>query len=267
MLIALFVEIRREYLRADAPCPLPVVVCNIGETLAQGHIDRPEGLKFHHVLWVSKGEGLVALPGQERVLGPGEGFFCRHGVPHRYGRTGDTFATQWLTFLGGESALDYYRAPEAFFFRCPPEMPAATQELERLCQESSTPLSRSAAGFQWLVQWLSAVFEPQPSPVTRVQRYLEANYARALTLEEIGTSVGMDRFTLCRQFHQSTGTTVMEQLRRIRIAKAKQFLRYTTFSMEEIGALCGYGSPSYFGKIFREETGRTPRAYRDQHGG
>lgn len=265
MLIVLFVEIRREYLRADAPCPLPMVICNIGESLTQNHIDRPEGFQFHHVLWVERGEGLFTLEGRQRVLGAGEGLFCRRGVPHGYERTGEQFSTRWLTFLGGESALDYYSAPEAFFFRCPPELDAATQELDRLCQESSTPLSRSAAGFQWLTQWLSTVFESQPSPATRVQRYLEANYARALTLEEIGASVGMDRFTLCRQFRESAGTTVMEQLKRIRIAKAKQFLRYTTFSMEEIGALCGYGSPSYFGKIFREETGRTPRAYREQH--
>lgn len=263
----MFAEIRKEYLRADVPCPLPVVICNIGETPAQPRVERPEGFQFHHVLWVERGEGLFTLASQQRVLSAGEGLFCRRGVPHGYERTGEQFSTRWLTFLGGESALAYYSAPEAFFFRCSAELSAATLQLEQRCRESSTPLSRSAAGFAWLSQWLASVFEAQPPASARIQQYLEAHFSSALTLEEIGAHVGMDRFTLCRYFRESTGTTVMEQLKRIRIAKAKQYLRYTTFSMEEIGALCGYGSPSYFGKIFREETGRTPRAYREQHGG
>lgn len=262
----MFAEIRREYLRADEPCPLPMVVCGIGDTAVQNAVDRPEGFQFHHVLWVAQGEGRFTLAGQSRVLAAGTGFFCRRGVPHAYERAGEQFSTRWLTFLGGESALGYYDAPDAFFFDCLRDMDTATDELDRLCRENSTPLSRSAAGFQWLSQWLSAVFEPQPTPVTRVQRYLETNYAKPLTLEEIGASVGMDRFTLCRQFRAQTGVTVMEQLKRIRIAKAKQFLRYTAFSMEEIGMMCGYGSPSYFGKLFRAATGRTPRAYRERHG-
>ena len=35
--------------------------------------------------------------------------------------------------------------------------------------------------------------------------------------------------------------------------------------IDEVGALCGYMNPSYFGKVFREETGQTPREYREKH--
>ena len=261
----MFIEIRREYLKTDRPCPLPMVVCNIGISEPQSTIVRPEGFHFHHLLWVEKGEGVFTANGQQRLLRAGEGLFCRRDVPHGYERAGDTFATRWVTFLGGEGVLDYYGAPEAFFFRCTKRFEEATAELDALCQGASTLISRSAAGYTWLTQWLADVFEAQSSIAAIVQQYLEANFARALTLEEIGASVGLDRFTLCRQYREATGTTVMEQLRHIRIAKAKQLLRYTSYSMEEIGVLCGYESPSYFGKIFKDETGRTPRTYREQH--
>lgn len=263
----MFIEIRKEYLKTDEPCPLAMVLCNIGQSEMQGAIMRPEGFHFHHVLWVEKGEGLFWVNGQQRTLGPGEGLFCKKNVPHGYERTGDTFSTRWVTFLGGEGVMDYYHAPDAFFFRCSKRMEESTIELDSLCQGSSTVLSRSAAGYTWLSQWLSDVFDAQQSVAANVQRYLEAHFARALTLEEIGASVGLDRFTLCRQYRETTGVTVMEQLKRIRVAKAKQFLRYTSYSIEEIGVLCGYDSPSYFGKIFKDETGRTPRAYREQHRG
>lgn len=263
----MFIEIRREYLRTDQPCALPMVVCNIGASELQNAVVRPQGFHFHHLLWVEKGEGLFTIDGQQRLLGAGEGLFCRRDVAHSYERAGEQFSTRWVTFLGGEGALDYFQAPDAFFFQCSKRMEAATAELDTLCQGASTLLSRSAAGYTWLTQWLSDVFEAQSSAAANVQRYLEANFSRAISLEEIGASVGLDRFTLCRQYREAAGMTVMEQLRRIRIAKAKQYLRYTSYSMEEIGALCGYESPSYFGKIFKDETGRTPRHYREAHRG
>ena len=45
----MFIEIRKEYLKTDEPCPLAMVLCNIGQSEMQGAIMRPEGFHFHHV--------------------------------------------------------------------------------------------------------------------------------------------------------------------------------------------------------------------------
>lgn len=258
----MFAEIRKDYVAPDAPCPLPFVVCTIGRSESQNAVQRPKGFPYHHVLWVSRGEGLIWVAGQARMLSQGEGFFCKKGVPHSYARSGDAFSTRWITFLGGEGALDYYHAPEYFFFRVSASLIASTAELDALCAGSSTVVSRSAAGYSWLTEWLGAEFAPAATPAARVRQFLEEHFAQPLTLEEIGAQVDMSRFALCRYYRESQGITVMEQLKRIRIAKAKQFLRYASCSIEEVGQLCGYDSPSYFGKLFREETGRSPREYR-----
>ena len=112
----MFAEIRKDYLNEDQPCPLAMVICNIGASENQTATARPEGFRFHHVLWVTKGEGVFEVNGQTKILGPGEGLFCRRNVPHAYERSGEQFSTRWLTVLGGEGALDYYHAPEQFFF-------------------------------------------------------------------------------------------------------------------------------------------------------
>lgn len=261
----MFAEIRRDYLDGSVPCPLPFVVCNIGESENQSVIRRPGGFQFHHMLWVRRGEGIFEVNGQKKILGPGEGLFCRRGVPHAYERFGEEFATRWLTFLGSEGALDYYHAPDQFFFSVNPALIASTEALDKLCQSNGSILSRSAAGYSWLIEWLDSVFAPSVSPAAVIRQYLEIHFAEMLTLDEIGAQVKMDRYALCRYYHQDQGITVMEQLKRIRIAKAKQFLRYASCSVEEVGMLCGYMSPSYFGKIFRQETGQTPREYREKN--
>ena len=54
----------------------------------------------------------------------------------------------------------------------------------------------------------------------------------------------------------------MNTLKRIRIEKAKKMLENKVILVEQIAALCGFESPSYFIKIFKKETGLTPLEYR-----
>ena len=109
-------------------------------------------------------------------------------------------------------------------------------------------------------------FAPEVSAAARAMQFMEAHFAQPLTLEDVAAHVGMNRYSLCRYFARAQGDTVMGQLRRIRVAKARQFLRFTALPIEEIGRICGFESPSYFGKIFRAQTGLSPRDYRAQQG-
>jgi len=165
----MFAEIRKDYLNPDQPCPLPFVVCNIGESESQGPISRPKGFHFHHALWVTKGQGVFTFQGKSVELGPGEGLFCKKGIPHGYERSGSSLSTRWITFLGGEGAMDYYRVPDLFLFRATPALVSSTEELDRLCAGSSTVLSRSAAGYLWLTEWLKNEFEPSCNPAQVVR--------------------------------------------------------------------------------------------------
>ena len=261
----MFAEIDKKYLDTERPCTLAMVVCNIGYSENQGPIYRPEGFYYHHALWVEAGEAVFRVGDESRVLGSGEGLFCRAGVPHAYERAEGVFSSRWITFRGGEGALEYYHAPEAFYFAADRELKAAIKELEHICQGSGTVLSRSAAGYSRLTEWLAQTFQSRSTTDLAVRQYLETHFAEPLTLDQIAAHVGMDRYSLCRYYRDTQNTTVMEQLRAIRVAKAKQYLRYAAEPIETIGRMCGYDSPSYFGKIFREETGRSPREYRDAH--
>jgi AraC-like DNA-binding protein len=94
---------------------------------------------------------------------------------------------------------------------------------------------------------------------------LVKNYSRHLTLDEIAREIETDKFSLCRYFAKHHNRSVMDELKYIRISHAKQRLRYSSDSVEEIGHKCGFESPSYFALRFREITGRTPLEYRKQY--
>ena len=259
----MFAEIRRKYL--TKPLPLPFVVTTVGESVSQGAIDRPSGYPHHHLLLVVAGEGQFTVEKDSFTLSAGQGVLFREEVPHSYSGTGGVFHTLWVTFWGAESVLDYYHSGRYFRFNAPAKLYDSSRELYEFCSGSSTVLTRSAAGYQWLVDWLHDIFAPSAPLTVQVRLHLEAHFSEDLTLDQIAAAVHMSRYSLCHYYKSTCGMTVMEHLKQIRIAKAKQLLRYGTATVEEIGRSCGFENPSYFSKIFRSETGRSPREYRNQH--
>lgn len=258
----MFAEIRKKYLKQ--PLLFPFVVGTVGRTEFQRAMERPKGFEYHHVLMVEEGEGRFCVGGETLHLSAGEGVFCRAEVPHSYCAEGKVFRTCWVTFCGGDGVLDYYRIGDYFRFRADPLLLLSVETLENTCMGNSTVLSRSAAGYNWFIEWLHGCFAPSAPIDVQVRRYLEAHFAEALTLDGIAETVHMSRYALCHFYKEACGITVMEQLRSIRIEKAKHLLRLSNMPIDEIGKSCGFESPSYFGKIFRQEAGCSPREYRNK---
>lgn len=256
----MFVEIRKKYTKE--PLPLPFVVCTAGELAHQNAIDRPRGMKFNHLLLVTAGEGIFTVGSDVFTLSQGEGIFMRQGTPHTYKALGEQFSTLWVTFLGAESVLDYYKISDYLRFNASSTLVSSSRALYNFCMSNSTVFTRSAEGYSWLISWLHALFSPSAPITVRVNRFLEANFSRPLTLEEIAQAVGLSKYALCHYYKQNSKTTVIAELNRIRIAKAKEMLRHSSDSAETICQNCGFESPSYFGKLFKEETGLSPHKWR-----
>lgn len=78
------------------------------------------------------------------------------------------------------------------------------------------------------------------------------------SVERIGEKIGLSRVQLYRKVKAITGMTPVELLRKARLNKAQQLLRTTDKSISEVAYECGFTSPSYFNKCFKDEYGVTP---------
>lgn len=242
---------------------LPFVLTSIGE-MKQKDVNRPNGFDSHHFLWIKKGEGRFCIDGESFVLHDGEGVFIREGIPHSY--HGNDFYTEFVTFTMETKMLEYLGASNWFRFQVPAFLEHDFNQLYHFARGNSTVLSRSAAGYSLVTEIFSAVLHSQETPAVRVLQMLECRYHEFLTLDQIASEVGMDRFSLCHYYMSQRGVTVMEDLHRIRIEKAKRFLKYSNDPIKKIGQSCGFESASYFGKRFRETVGCTPSEYRKRYG-
>ena len=66
------------------------------------------------------------------------------------------------------------------------------------------------------------------------------------------------------QFKVVTGFSVLEYVKRLRMARSRQLLITSDYSVAEIAAAVGYRDPFYFSRQFREVNGVSPREFRRQ---
>ena len=95
--------------------------------------------------------------------------------------------------------------------------------------------------------------------------YIQANCAERLTLDDIAAAANISRRECTRCFRRCIDSTPNEYLTACRLRMAAGLLIRTGKSVMEISEECGFSSASYFGKVFREATGVTPREYRSQY--
>ena len=77
-------------------------------------------------------------------------------------------------------------------------------------------------------------------------------------VENMGQQIGLSRVQLYRKVKAMTGSSVVDLLRKARLAKAKRLLETRSMSVSEVAYDVGFSAPSYFTKCFKEEYGMLP---------
>ena len=95
--------------------------------------------------------------------------------------------------------------------------------------------------------------------------YIQENYAKKLTLQEIADASAVSTRECLRCFQTSIRQSPMEYLMEYRIQAAVRLLETTNLSVTEIAMRTGWGSSSYFTKMFHSIRGKTPNAHRKEY--
>jgi AraC family transcriptional regulator len=96
------------------------------------------------------------------------------------------------------------------------------------------------------------------------KRTINFKQAEDVSLEAIAQHLGMSRYYFVRLFKQSMGTTPHQYVLPQRIERAKGLLKQRQEAISDIALGCGFADQNHFGKLFRQMTGTTPKAYREK---
>lgn len=94
------------------------------------------------------------------------------------------------------------------------------------------------------------------------RQILDKDYATSITIEQLSAEIALSPFHFIRLFRRIYKQTPHQYLIQLRIAKAKELLRYSDLSIIEVCIAVGYESPASFSTLFRKVAGISPSAYR-----
>ncbi len=253
-----------------AQTKLPFYLSGAGISDPEYHVVRPNGLVSFQILFTRSGSGTLRIDGKELVQSAGSLFFMIPGVPHEYFPSDSGWETAWVVFRGEHlKELTAEMGFSSWHEKSGVDLSVCEQLFSRILSAAADPLSGgercSTLVYEYLLEVRALLLSGNPHGgglTDPAVRFMDENFSRDITLEELASLCGVSLQHFCRVFRQLNGMRPMEYLARRRIAEAKRLLSSTQYSVTEISQMTGYSTPTYFGTVFRRCEGVSPSVWR-----
>lgn len=113
---------------------------------------------------------------------------------------------------------------------------------------------------------LTASQSQSAKPIRIVLKYIEEHYQDQISLEDMAELVSLNPAYLSNIFKKETGENFVYYLNSFRIEKAKEMLKNTQLTINEVAYAVGFMDGRYFSKSFKKHVGITPKDYRRIYG-
>ena len=242
------------------------------------HISTRTNLLSFLCFIVLSGEGTLSYEEQTYQLDQGDCVFidCRKAYSHS--TSDNLWSLQWCHFYAPFLPAVYEKYKERGgrpVFH--PKNLAKFRELfsEVYLLASSSDYIRDMRLNEKLSMLLTMLMEefwhPEDSMVskkrmelTKLKEYLDEHYTEKISLDELAIHFFINKYYLTKIFKETYGTTINSYIIAKRITRAKQMLRFTDMTLEEIAIAVGMNGGNYFSRMFKKIEGISPREYRKQ---
>lgn len=249
-------------------------------TALMPHTSARSKLTSYLFFIVLEGHGKLEYAGRAYPLSAGDCIFIDCMSPYAHTTSDDLWKLQWVHFYGenmGGIYAKYLERGGLPVFQ-PPKMERYTKILDRLLSvATSEDYLRDMRINELLSILLTRIMEMSWLPenqvnmkrgvsreysLTDVKNYLEENWAKKITLDDLSDQFFINKYYLTRLFRNQFGRSILNFVMDIRITQAKRMLRFTDKPVSEISCDCGFDDQNYFARIFKRIEGTTPTEYR-----
>ncbi len=106
---------------------------------------------------------------------------------------------------------------------------------------------------------------PRPSHISdRIRHFIDQNYMSEWTMDRLAKALNLSVRTMRHMFRQHYRQSAMDFLREVRIARARDLLETTDLPIQKVASEVGFRDPHYFGRVFRQHIGKSPRDFRTE---
>jgi YesN/AraC family two-component response regulator len=243
----------------------------------KSHLSKRSHLNSFLFIIVRAGKGTFTYKNNIYYLKQNDCLFinCKYHYTHQSDEE-DPWELLWVHF-NGHSACDYYQyfqqSNDIVFHSDVPE--GYIQIIHKLIDiHQKKPAVWELTASKLITDLLTDCLRPQSDlqkssesiieKIYSIRTYCDQHYNTKIQLGDLADNFYISKFHLCREFKKVYGLTIIDYLTMQRITYAKELLRFTTQSIEEVAAASGYPDASYFNKVFRKIESMTASEYRKQ---
>lgn len=242
------------------------------------HTSKRDHLNSYLFFIVQSGSGILSYHTREYPLNTGDCVFIDCKQPYYHSTNQNLWKLSWIHFNGPTLPNIYQKYVErgglpAFHPDSTEKYLDVYQNLHKIASSNSyvRDMEINAELSELLSLLMKDSWHPENSrnhtkktALAEIKAYLDENYTKKITLDELAERYYINKFYLTRIFKAQYGTSISAYLQEIRITQAKHELRFSDKSIEEIAAECGIGELYYFSRVFKNIEGISPSEYRKQ---
>ncbi|WP_438433876.1 AraC family transcriptional regulator [Gorillibacterium sp. sgz500922] len=263
----------------QTPVDLQFYYCG-SEKAAPGGSWGPAVKDHYKIFYINSGQGTFRFRGKAYSLRAGDGFLVCPGVVFSYeADLEEPWVQSWIAFHGEDT--EAYLAMTGLSAENPilhtGEASGLGESFRRVREADYPGDSRDLRITAAFLQLMADILDEangertcaRPSEnrrktyVMRAMEYVDVNYSRGVTVEELAAALNLTRKYLSRLFKEETGVSPQQYLLKYRLGKAAELLSTTLLSVKEISFSVGYKDPLLFSRMFKQLYRLSPRQYRE----
>lgn len=231
---------------------------------------------FHYII---RGKGRLDTNNHTYYLQPGQGFLlCPGQISTYYADEEDPWFYTWVEFDGLKArecmTLAGLSETQPVYTPVHQDNNMIAEYMIRLADSSDTSIMR-LIGLGMLL--MDEIVETSSTRVVQERKklrdfymkealnFIEGNYQRDISIEEIADRSGLNRSYFSRLFKEMFGESPQSFLIKYRMNKASELLKHSKISIADVGQRVGYENQLHFSRAFRNVFGISPRKYRDRN--
>ena len=263
-------------LASEIPCVLDCDSIAARAQKARWRIDSSQHTDFHQYIWLTRGSGRCKIDGVVHGFAPNTAIFIPamtvHSLEFTPGCVGWTVSVRAVPEIATPETAVVSPIPR------PTEQTHMTGAFAAINSEFTAPSIERADALLYLAGLLTIRFRRLGTNLLRsdhsrnkarrrvmqafIER-LEERFSSGESVKDYADALDITTTHLTRVCRETTGRPATRLIRDRTILEAKRKLTEPDVRINAVSEQLGFRAPSYFTRVFTEETGKSPREYRN----
>ena len=247
------------------------------ETNTPGRVVGPCVRDYYLLHFIFNGKGYYVVDGQEHVVDKNSVFVISPNVNIKYyADSDDPWKYFWIGFNSTQckDLMESCGFTEGIYVLPFADIGLVKRAMKKLDTLRSDPIAYDYFIHGCLYEILGCLLHTSQKPeeffktdtyVKKAKKYIENNFSKKITVNDMANHVGLERSYFSRVFKGKAKISPQQYLIEVRLNHSATLLTQTNLPLNQIALRCAFNDYSHFYKYFYKRYCQSPKVFRERY--